>query len=103
MGHLPQPAELSARIRLVMTDGGTITIPQRPAGFVANRYLIRNGDYKSALIYWTRAWPSGVQRVMGEDLYRVDSVRMRRSDGAMVRVTTSVIQFPKTPAFQAAG
>jgi EpsI family protein len=87
----------------IMTDGGTITItPRGRPAFVANRYLIRNGDYKSALIYWYQGRGRAVSSEYWGKIYTVvDSVRMRRSDGAMVRVTTSVTT-SEDAAFQAA-
>jgi EpsI family protein len=64
-----------------------------PAGktFTANRFIIENGVYKEILIYWYE----GRGRIEADEykdkIYTVwDSVWRRRSDGAMVRVMTSV-------------
>ena len=75
-----------------MSEPGTITIAPagRPA-FVANKYLIQNGDHKELLVYWYQGRGRSVASEYWGKVYTVlDSVRMRRSDGAMVRITTSV-------------
>jgi len=76
----------------VMSEPGKITIA--PAGrpsFVANKYLIQNGDHKELLVYWYQGRGRAVASEYWGKIYTVvDSVRRRRSDGAMVRITTSV-------------
>jgi EpsI family protein len=75
-----------------MSEPGRITItpPGRPA-FVANKYLIQNGDHKELLVYWYQGRGRAVASEYWGKVYTVlDSVRMRRSDGAMVRITTTV-------------
>lgn len=76
----------------VMSEPGKITItPSGRAPFVANRYLIQNGDHKDLLIYWYQGRGRAVASEYWGKVYTVvDSVRMRRSDGAMVRITTPV-------------
>lgn len=76
----------------VMSEPGhlTITPPGRPA-FVANKYVIQNGDHKEVLVYWYQGRGRAVASEYWGKVYTVlDSVRMRRSDGAMVRITTTV-------------
>ncbi|HEV7475210.1 MAG TPA: EpsI family protein [Pyrinomonadaceae bacterium] len=76
----------------VMSEPGRITITPvgRPA-FVATKYLIQNGDHKQLLVYWYQGRGRAVASEYWGKVYTVlDSVRMRRSDGAMVRITTSV-------------
>lgn len=63
-----------------------------PAGggapFEANRYIIENGDSKELMIYWYQGRGRAVASEYWGKIYTVlDSVRRRRSDGAMVRVT----------------
>jgi len=73
-----------------MSDPGQITITS-PDGhsFSANRYVIQNGDQKSLLIYWYQGRGRAVASEYWGKVYTVlDSVRLRRSDGAMVRVIT---------------
>jgi EpsI family protein len=78
----------------VMGDPAKITI--RPSGrepFIANRYLIQNGGQKELLIYWYQGRGRSVASEYWGKIYTVlDSVRLRRSDGAMVRVMTPVSQ-----------
>ena len=76
----------------VMSEPGRITItPEGRPAFVANKYLIQNGDHKELLVYWYQGRGRAVASEYWGKVYTVlDSVRMRRSDGAMVRITTSV-------------
>src|SRR5437773_6776624 len=75
-----------------MSEPGTITItPEERPAFVANKYLIQNGDHKELLVYWYQGRGRAVASEYWGKVYTVlDSVRMRRSDGAMVRITTAV-------------
>ena len=59
--------------------------------FVANKYVIQNGDYKSLMVYWYEGRGRNVASEYWGKVYTVfDSVRLRRSDGAMVRVTVPI-------------
>lgn len=76
----------------VMKDPQLIEIPRGDGTtFTANRYIIENGIYNEVMIYWYQ----GRGRTEASE-YRdkvntvLDSVSRRRSDGAMVRVMTSV-------------
>ncbi|HSS20839.1 MAG TPA: EpsI family protein [Pyrinomonadaceae bacterium] len=76
----------------VMSEPGEVIItPKGRAPFVANKYLIQNGDHKELLIYWYQGRGRAVASEYWGKVYTViDSVRMRRSDGAMVRITTGI-------------
>lgn len=76
----------------VMSEPGKITIsPKGRPSFIANRYLIQNGDRKDLLVYWYQGRGRAVDSEYWGKIYTVvDSVRRRRSDGAMVRITTPV-------------
>jgi EpsI family protein len=76
----------------VMSEPGKITItPNGRPSFIANKYLIQNGDHKELLVYWYQGRGRAVASEYWGKIYTVvDSVRLRRSDGAMVRITTSV-------------
>lgn len=66
-------------VTIALPDGGT---------FAANKYVIQNGDYKSLMIYWYQGRGRAIASEYWGKVYTViDSVRLRRSDGAMVRVT----------------
>ena len=68
----------------------TIALPDG-SGFVANKYVIQNGEYKSLMIYWYQGRGRNVASEYWGKIYTVfDSVRLRRSDGAMVRVTVPI-------------
>jgi EpsI family protein len=58
------------------------------SSFAANKYVIENGDQRSLMIYWYQGRGRTVASEYWGKIYTViDSVRLRRSDGAMVRVT----------------
>lgn len=73
-----------------MNDPATVEI--KPANgapvFTANRYIIENGGDKQLLIYWYQGRGRQVASEYWGKIYTViDSVKRRRSDGAMVRIT----------------
>lgn len=64
-----------------------ITLPDG-SQFAANKYVIENGAYRSLMLYWYQGRGRAVASEYWGKIYTViDSVRLRRSDGAMVRVT----------------
>lgn len=87
-----------------MKEPGKITIsPEGREPFVANRYLIQNGDHKELLVYWYQGRGRATASEYWGKVYTViDSVRLRRSDAAMVRITTPV-QGSDAEALKAAG
>ena len=59
--------------------------------FAANKYVIKTGDYKSMMIYWYQGRGRNVASEYWGKVYTMfDSVRLRRSNGAMVRVTVGI-------------
>lgn len=76
----------------VLSNPGKVTItPKDRPAFVANSYSIQNGDHKEVLVYWYQGRGRAVASEYWGKIYTViDSVRMRRSDGAMVRITAPV-------------
>lgn len=59
--------------------------------FEANRYLIAHGGERQLLVYWYQGRGRAVASEYRDKLYTVlDSIRLRRSDGAMVRVLVPV-------------
>jgi EpsI family protein len=87
----------------VMNEPGTITItPEGRTPFVANRYLIQNGQHRELLIYWYQGRGRAIASEYWGKVYTVvDSVRLRRSDGAMIRIMTP-IDGSESAALQAA-
>jgi EpsI family protein len=77
----------------VMSDGGRITISSagRPA-FEVNRYVIQNGNASALMLYWYEGRGRAVASEYWGKIYTViDSVRRRRSDGAMVRIMVPIV------------
>jgi EpsI family protein len=74
----------------------TLTMPGH-APFPANRYLIAKGDARQLVLYWFWAHDRGVASEYWAKFYLVtDALKMNRSDGALVRITTPL--FPgETP------
>ncbi len=59
------------------------------APFPANRYLIAKGDARQLVLYWFWAHDRGVASEYWAKFYLVtDSIKMNRSDGSLVRITT---------------
>lgn len=76
-----------------LNDPATIQIKPASGGaaFEANRYIIQNGDTRQLLIYWYQGRGRAVASEYWGKIYTVvDSVKRRRSDGAMVRVIVPV-------------
>jgi EpsI family protein len=68
----------------------TIALPDG-SSFVANKYVIQNGEFRSLMIYWYQGRGRNVASEYWGKIYTVlDSVSMRRSNGAMVRVTVPI-------------
>jgi EpsI family protein len=76
----------------IMSEPGRVTItPEGRPSFEANKYVIQNGDHKQLLIYWYQGRGRAIASEYWGKVYTVlDSVQMRRSDGAMVRITTGI-------------
>lgn len=59
------------------------------APFPANRYIIAKGDAREVVLYWYWAHNRGVASEYWAKYYLVaDSIRMNRSDGALVRISS---------------
>jgi len=62
------------------------------SSFPANRYVIAKGDSRQLVLYWYWAHNRGVASEYLAKFYLVaDSIRMHRSDGAMIRITTALL------------
>jgi EpsI family protein len=60
--------------------------------FTANRYIIAKGDEKQLVLYWYLAHDRAVASEYWAKFYLVtDSIRMNRSDGSLVRITTPIL------------
>ncbi len=66
----------------------TLSLPGHEP-FPANRYLIAKGDARQLVLYWFWAHDRGVASEYWAKFYLVaDSIKMNRSDGSLVRITT---------------
>jgi EpsI family protein len=77
----------------VMSDAARITIVPAGGGapFEANRYVVANGKDRALMVYWYQGRGRAMSSEYWGKIYTVlDSVRRRRSDGAMVRVMVPV-------------
>ena len=74
----------------------TLSLPGH-GPFPANRYVIAKGDARKLVLYWYWAHDRGVASEYWAKYYLVkDSIRMNRSDGALVRIVSDM--FPgETP------
>jgi EpsI family protein len=79
-------------------SGWSMTDPSRTAidlgdgrKFEANKYIIENGGVRQLMLYWYQGRGRVVTSEYWGKVYTVlDSIRMRRSDAAMVRITVPV-------------
>ena len=61
------------------------------APFSANRYLVAKGQERHLVLYWYWAHDRGVASEYAAKFYLVaDSIRMHRTDGSLVRISTGV-------------
>jgi EpsI family protein len=73
------------------TLGEPSTVEVKPADgrapFRANRFVIEHGPERMLMLYWYQGRGRAVASEYADKVYTVfDSIRLRRSDGAMVRV-----------------
>jgi EpsI family protein len=72
-------------------DRVTLALPGH-SPFRANRYVIARGGDRKLVLYWFWAHDRGVASEYWAKFYLVkDAIRMNRSDGALVRVTTEML------------
>lgn len=65
-----------------------LALPNR-APFPVNRYVVAKGDERQLVLYWYWAHDRAVASEYWAKFYLVaDSIRLNRSDGALIRVTT---------------
>jgi EpsI family protein len=75
----------------------TLSLPDH-APFPVTRYVIAKGDSRELVLYWYWAHNRGVASEYWAKFYLVaDSMRLNRSDGALVRVS-SIMYRNETPA-----
>lgn len=88
--HSPQNCLPGAGWEMKQPELIEITTPSGKS-FAANRYIIENGQSKAVMIYWYQGRGRAIPSEYTDKIYTVlDSVLRRRSDGAMIRIMTSV-------------
>jgi EpsI family protein len=89
--HSPKNCLPGAGWAPVESSRVTLTVAgQTP--FPANRYVIAKGDNRQLVLYWYWAHGRGVASEYWAKYYLVaDSIRMNRSDGSLVRLTTPLL------------
>ncbi len=86
--HSPKNCLPGAGWAPVQSDRIVLNLPGQ-ASFPANRYLIARGEERQLVLYWYWAHNRAVASEYSAKFYLVaDSIRMHRSDGSLVRVTT---------------
>ena len=79
----------------------TLALPGH-SPFLANRYVIAKGTDRQLVLYWYLAHDRAVASEYWAKFYLVaDSIRLSRSDGSLVRVTTPLRSGETTDAAQA--
>ncbi|MGA3091038.1 MAG: VPLPA-CTERM-specific exosortase XrtD [Terriglobales bacterium] len=87
----------------VPTSKGVVEI-MRPDGssFPANRYVVAQADDRQLVLYWFQAHGRAVASEYSAKYYLIaDSIRMNRSDGALVRLMTPMLQGESADTAQA--
>jgi EpsI family protein len=98
--HSPQNCLPGAGWTPVLADRSLLSITGYPP-VPANRYLVAKGDSRQLVFYWYWAHNRGVASEYMAKFYLIaDSIRMRRSDGALVRITTTLVPGESTSAAQ---
>ena len=88
--HSPKNCMPGAGWTPVRSDRISIALPGQ-AAFPANRYVIAKGEDRRLVLYWYWAHDRAVASEYWAKFYLVaDSVRMHRSDGSLIRLTTAL-------------
>ncbi len=89
--HSPKNCLPGAGWAPVQADQLTVSFPGH-AAFPVNRYLIAKGADRRLVFYWYWAHDRALASEYWAKFYLVeDSVRMHRSDGSLIRVTTQLV------------
>ena len=88
--HSPKNCLPGAGWAPVETSRVQISVPGQP-DFPANRYVIAKGPDRQLVLYWYLAHDRVVASEYWAKYYLVaDSIRMNRSDGSLVRLSTAI-------------
>jgi EpsI family protein len=96
--HSPQNCLPGAGWTPIHADRIVLSAPGY-SSFPANGYVIAKEDSRQFVLYWYWAHNRGVASEYLAKFYLVaDSIRMHRSDGALVRISTVLLPDESTPA-----
>jgi EpsI family protein len=99
--HSPKNCLPGAGWTPIQSDRITVALPGQ-AAFPANRYLIAQGEDRQLVLYWYWAHSRAVASEYSAKFYLVaDSIRMRRSDGSLIRVATPLARGETVDSAQA--
>jgi EpsI family protein len=88
--HSPKNCLPGAGFLPVESDRVPLSVPGH-VPFPVTRYVVAKGDSRSLVLYWYWAHDRGVASEYWAKYYLIaDSLRMNRSDGALVRITTAM-------------
>jgi len=88
--HSPKNCLPGAGWAPVRSDRIMMNVPGH-APFSANRYVIAKGQERQLVLYWYWAHDRAVASEYAAKFYLVtDSIRMRRSDGSLIRLSTTL-------------
>ena len=89
--HSPQHCLPGSGWNPEQNDRITLVLPGH-GPFPANRYVIAKADARKLVLYWYWAHDRGVASEYWAKYYLVkDSIRLNRSDGALVRIATDML------------
>lgn len=98
--HSPQHCLPGAGWTPVEKKRITLSLPGHDP-FPANRYLIAKGDSRQLVFYWYWAHDRGVASEYWAKYYLIaDSIKMNRSDGALIRLITPMLPGESADAAQ---
>ena len=89
--HSPKNCLPGAGWEPVKEDFMTLRVPGWETPITVNRYVVQHGDDKSVTLYWYQSHNRVISTEYAAKFWAVaDSIRYRRSDTALVRVTVPV-------------
>jgi EpsI family protein len=89
--HSPKNCLPGAGWSASRADTLRVPLPGTAGSVEVNRYVISKGDAKSLVLYWYQSHNRAVASEYAAKIYLVaDSIRYRRSDTSIVRVTTPI-------------
>jgi EpsI family protein len=98
--HSPKNCLPGAGWSPVKADRIWLTLPSVPP-FQVNRYVIAKGGDRQLVLYWYLAHNRTTASEYWAKFYLVaDSIRMNRSDGSLVRITTPIVRGETTDVAQ---